>query len=520
MTKAYKIFPSIGIARVGNSTSEYFIGPEAPGIVPPGPYRDATGKMKRQGAIFRIYEFEVNEFGEETILREVTDDSNTTINWSVHLVNRKAAAKEFPPLRTSDRNAEYERNGLIIDSGKQTIAGTNQSFGPLEGDISFIKDNRIEASATVKLGDLKKDDSGRLIVLGGHGKSASPLNTTLTNFANNDGWYDDVSDGPVTATICINGDLFTATSAWVVVAAPAYAPAIDNVMTWYDQAVSVRDNFFEPIRLLDRPSFTKDIYPILRRAVYLQWVSETARFGHGTGTRGDFLEPAKLNQLSDNSETAKPQRESVFSRLTRPNTLAPQAQRIASAPENMPKLYSGVDPTSPSNEYLFPSLTEHQFRVMTKWKDGDFDSDWPGSEPAPVPFDQILLAQQPQALSQAALEGCIGGPFYPGIETTYLMALASTYGSPFRINPSHPPGYLTEHMALPWQADFLDCGALWWPAQRPVSVKVGSQFESFSRGIDGFDPNRYARMVRYWSHLGLIVQEGSEYVETERLPIP
>ena len=511
MTKSYKIFPSIGIARLGNSPDEYFIGPEAPGIVPPGNYRDSQGKIKRQGARFRIYEYEVDEYGHATIQREVTAN-DATINWSVHLVNSKAAGKKFPPLSGTDRNSGYARDGLTIDGGNHTISGKHQAVGPLEGDITFVQQARCNPSTNVKLGDLKTDDVGRLIVLGGHGKSASPLRSEIGNFANNDGWYDDVSDGPVTATIQIGSDTFEATPAWVVVAAPAYAPGIDNMMTWYDQAVNVNASYFHPIHKLARPSFTKDIYPILKRTVFLQWVSTSARSGHGNGTGGDFI--AKVSQLNDNSEENKPQRERVFDRLVMPNSSAPGPQQLSSRPKNMPELYSGVDPSVPSDAFLFPSLTGHQYRQMEKWKNGDFDADWPGSEPDPIPFDNLPLEQQPHALTQAALEACIGGPFFPGIETTYLMTLHETYSAPFRIDPNHTPGYLTEHMALPWQADFLACGRLWWPAQRPVSVKVSGTFEEYSRGI-----NTYSEMVEHWSDLGFIVEQGNEYVETERRPI-
>ena len=53
----YAIHPGIGIARVGNSPDEYFIGPEAPGEVPDpdGGYKDSAGRIKRQAARFRIY---------------------------------------------------------------------------------------------------------------------------------------------------------------------------------------------------------------------------------------------------------------------------------------------------------------------------------------------------------------------------------------------------------------------------------------------------------------------------------
>ena len=51
----------------------------------------------------------------------------------------------------------------------------------------------------VYLGEIFTDDDGRLMVLGGHGVSASYDGTRAITFANNEGWHDDVSDGPVNA---------------------------------------------------------------------------------------------------------------------------------------------------------------------------------------------------------------------------------------------------------------------------------------------------------------------------------
>src|SRR6202035_2710645 len=84
------IYPSIGVARVGNSEAEYFIGPETlePRPLPLGSYRDATGALKRQDARFRIYG--VNAKGQ--IIRELSgDNSDAEIVWSVQLANTKAA---------------------------------------------------------------------------------------------------------------------------------------------------------------------------------------------------------------------------------------------------------------------------------------------------------------------------------------------------------------------------------------------------------------------------------------------
>lgn len=48
------IYPAIGIARVGNSRDEYFIGPEvtAPMKHPAGFYKDATGALNWSESLF------------------------------------------------------------------------------------------------------------------------------------------------------------------------------------------------------------------------------------------------------------------------------------------------------------------------------------------------------------------------------------------------------------------------------------------------------------------------------------
>ena len=57
MATLYKIHPAIGIARVGNSPDEFFIGPERIGEEPdpPGGFKDAQCRVKRQAARFRIF---------------------------------------------------------------------------------------------------------------------------------------------------------------------------------------------------------------------------------------------------------------------------------------------------------------------------------------------------------------------------------------------------------------------------------------------------------------------------------
>src|SRR4051794_22403873 len=68
------IHPAIGIARIGDSPDQFFIGPEVvePVAHTPDFYRDpVTGALKRQAARFRIYGY--NADGE--VVGELTPDN-------------------------------------------------------------------------------------------------------------------------------------------------------------------------------------------------------------------------------------------------------------------------------------------------------------------------------------------------------------------------------------------------------------------------------------------------------------
>src|SRR5207237_3248636 len=80
--KTIKIHPGIGVARVGNSPDEFFVGPEIPGdrTPPEGGYKDAQGRIKRQAARFRLFGYD----GRGQLVKEITDD-DATIGWTVHL---------------------------------------------------------------------------------------------------------------------------------------------------------------------------------------------------------------------------------------------------------------------------------------------------------------------------------------------------------------------------------------------------------------------------------------------------
>jgi hypothetical protein len=519
----YRIHPAIGVARVGDSLDDFFIGPEAPGVPPTltrpdasvvasahrGTYKDIKSKVKRQGARFRIYQYTTNAAGSVTRVREITA-ADARIEWEVHLANRKAAAQRIPESeeipKSERRNKHTPEKSLIIDGGPQSISGASQGRKRLQG--------RFMNQVDVPIGDLLTDAAGRLIVLGGFGKSQSvPPGAALDSFANNDGWCDDTSDGPVRAKVTLHGDAQTveADPAWVLVAPPDFAPSIENVITLYDVVYDQTGKIADPslaVTDTSRVSFTKDIYPLLRRVSMMHWVCGVAASpkAHAEGGINDFV--SKVTLLSSNGAHAASERSRIAGALRNPGT----------GIGKMPKL-----PERTNKNVRGPFVTETQYKRMERWSQGTFDADWTGAEPTPVPLDQLPDLEKPKALDRAALEACVGGPFFPGIEVSSMMLDATTYDRkrPFRINTQLEPGALTARMAIPWQADFHDCGnegsADWWPGQRPTDVFGGGR-----TGSGDWVPSRWDRvdMVNKWMHLGFIVEDTSSgktrYVEDER----
>lgn len=125
--KTVKIHPAIGIARLGNSSTKFFIGPELPGIQkrPVGGYKDAQGRVKRQAARFRLFGYDAKG----KLVREISA-KDAAITWTVHLANKKAAWKMFDGLNQNSplRNAGVaDRGSLVIDPGPRSLIGSNKA---------------------------------------------------------------------------------------------------------------------------------------------------------------------------------------------------------------------------------------------------------------------------------------------------------------------------------------------------------------------------------------------------------
>jgi L-Lysine epsilon oxidase N-terminal/L-lysine epsilon oxidase C-terminal domain/Iron-containing redox enzyme len=540
-----KIHPAIGIARVGDSSEEFFYGPERPGVtaVPEGgQYKDRTGSIKRQAARFRVFGY--NDHGE--VVRELTDEE-AEIRWTVHLVNRKAAAPRFavPTDRAELRNPTvHDRQSLVIDPGERTVSGRDSSETAQFDTGTFAGDK-------VDLGDLRTDAAGRLVVLGGHGRAGSPTDAPLTTFADNDGWYDETSDGPVRAHVRMRdtGAALDADPSWVIVAPPDFAPSIANIVTLYDIVEQVAFRSGRP-PAPERVSFEQDIRPLLSRVAGYQWVDEAAHRGHRRGDytaedgeeverRGDFLDPALLTLLGTpgDGEAEAEARRRVFRRVRTPLPDASNPVALAQAREQatasfMPPLSGDGGSRREGEPTRWLTVTPLQYLRLTLWADGQFDAGQPtpaGDPDHPTPTD----------LDRAALENCVGGGFFPGIEVSRRIKDGSIYADRYRLDHAAlHPGALTERMAVPWQADFLECEGFWWPAQRPDRVLTEANYEAVvarSKQDDGrsgpftdalaFPRRRWAReiadhqdMVDGWSGLGFVVPRGDPavWIETER----
>ena len=533
MITTYEIHPAIGIARLGSSrlsTEEgFFLGPE-PSLAPPGKYRDAAGDLKRQAARFRIFACKRDEQKKLLDATELTLEAMRSITWTVHLANRKAVARRQYGTRPGFRNhatSHDERDALlIIDPGPRSVTrpGERQVF-----DTGRFRD------VTVPLGEMTMEPDGRLRVLGGYGRSGSDppqprLDLNTGHFADNDNWYDDISDGPVTATIELTSGATLQLSAWVIVGPPDFAPGIKNLVTLYDLLLDLavkRRIIRSPTDPPGRVSFMQHVAPILKRALGYRWVNRASAFGyddkgtgHAPGGAGDFA--MLWSTLADPSPTQLRLRSSLAGRLRNPDPYGSQPE--VGPLELIPRLSDHEWMRSGPGNVL--PLTTTQYQIMQAWAVGDFINDLGQS----IPRVELL----PDALTRIALEACVGGALYPGIEVNgYVMNFPERFleGEPFRISPKTVrPGEVTEYNAVPWQADFLYCRweetrdlrwqrLGWWPAQRPddVYTRVGAtEMVPWDRGL-GPD---FQEMIDHWDRLGIVVDRGgsgsSFFVEEER----
>ncbi|MCP9769889.1 hypothetical protein EGI22_18445 [Lacihabitans sp. LS3-19] len=594
----FKIHPSIGIARLGNSDENFYLSPEQPGALPiacddmgrekmdekGNPIRIKSfkdggdlSKILKQGARFRIFAYkdENDTDGKEIEIGGTYDfiyqnsvtapvvvkGKVTDIDWTVHLANKKSSWYEFKetdgqqgyapnhPLRNPEITQPDLRRQLITDPGPLTVnlkqnRGAFAKYGSGSKKNDFSKNKKVAYPQSFPPDDIKpnpietlgnlivneQDKKIRLIVLGGNGNSGSTKTPVITSFVNNDGWFDDISDGPVNATIeytfmtttydgdkkietPTKGTMQVQVPSWVVVGYPRYIPEMEDMITMDETMhdVFVRKLAYNPqifgVPPFDKasnspktqeeldiwrnsakfnpdyyPKFWKDIWPIFRRP-YEQttytMVFDPSDGGdpHNSGTGGN-LSPEKLSIPPSNGQDPNLKlRLFILGIMRGENQLNQYTVESLSKTPNKPRLMPmlcGNNPLSNTAPEKFLAVRETQLFFLKQWAAGKFVNEcmeWGESNPnCKNPW--ALPPTTGVEIDRGVLGTALGGAFCPGGEMSWIMQNPAIYSEPYRIK--HAP-YLAGGLTIP----------------KPIADIDGSAAPDLSKGLEPGDITKY-----------------------------
>lgn len=555
------IYPAIGIARLGNAPvfndDDYFLGPELSDHfpIPENGFKDEQGRIRKQAAKFRLYAYD--QAGK--VVQEITyGEDIEKIEWRVHLANRKSAWYQFhnaldlpgdQPIPGEFRNKNISsRSSLVIDAGVVRIAGTSQ-----KGKSEYQLDKGRCMTIPVNLGEVRTDPQGRLIVLGGDGHSGSFSNKTADTFANNETWFDNISDGTVRATITLkSGETIEAEPAMVAVTPPNYGPGLYGMITMYDVVYDmfVREKGVTPP---PTPDFYEHIYPIFERLSQTQWVNHGFYTVFGKNSPADFTDPNIIERLKD--KTNQEFKNIIFKWFRDPENTE------VVTPSLVPPFYGDA-----FNEFMDAanvdlSVTRTQYKWLKQWSEGNYTIN---EQKGYTRIEDLPLDEQPHTLTKAHLDDCLGGPFHPGIELTWPMRLPIMWEDNFRLkiiqenekvkddwgekltsdtatsekgpNSVSGPGTLTRWLGVPWQTDEASCLSgydvttylplpSFWAARVPNQVLSLKAYKRITASGDVKDAQRLKHfdyrqdwlrdfgtlyqtkinnMINKWHHLGII----------------
>jgi hypothetical protein len=560
MATKFRIHPAIGIARLGNSPDKFYIAPDAGGQLPiqcdesgnpivdangndvsVTDFKDASGRILRQAARFRVFIYDdTSPGGREVLIGDQVDIVNRKngqlltfriedIHWTVYLANKKASWYTFEqtdgehgyaadhPLRNADITNSEERQRLIIDPGPRSVSfkGTQQAVfdNNSPGPTSFPP--KLEPHPIAELGELRctqQANANRLLVLGGFGNSGTMLegfgNPKIEEYANNDGWFDDTSDGPVNAQfigtlLAVDGHPVTPARprptpatidpAWVMAGYPRYVPQAFDVVTMDDLVfdIAVRQFGYVPyvygvppydgsvavpqdeagLKLWRgqakwntsfRPYFRRDILPILSRPLDAQNFMDldplTGGNPHSNAPGGNFdFTDLAVPPFQGEPESDRRRRHEMRQLLYGVLRKAGQENELL-APSNPSKpghelfampLLCGDNPLSNVAPSKFLRLTDTMLFLLKQWADGMFiDEQAEGIVPQP------MHPGAGPALDRGALAAALGGAFCPGAEASWIMRNPAIYSAAYRINPS--ANVSQGELAQPGEADLED----------------------------------------------------------------
>lgn len=387
------------------------------------------------------------------------------------------------------------------------------------------------------LGEIQTDSCGRLLVLGGRGRAVAwkiAGKSPLDDDVNNNQWFDDTSDGPVSATVVFeDGTRMAAHGAWVTATDPSFAPQILNVVSMWDDvydiwvrqlalAPDIFDQATDAYSEAYRPTFGDQVAPILKSASQQHWVANLSEAGISA-----HAALARITETTDPAQTSLAGLSAVF---RDPSKEEQQKNNTTLMPLHL----------GDGGEAML-ALRRTQYFFLQQWNKGRDHFRTGVANLGPGEF-----------LDKATLVNCIGGRLSPGIDLTFVMREPALYqlpwqtsgAGPFRIRakplvydselvrdrpflgvgyvPRHDdqaglePGDLSKFLALPWHTDYNSCAThpldppvgnnrtvFWsWPAQRPVAVydaaQVGWGPRALHDEIGGFRLGPQQWSVRGW----------------------
>ncbi|MBL4692772.1 MAG: LodA/GoxA family CTQ-dependent oxidase [Magnetovibrio sp.] len=555
-SKDYYIAPETAAGKLQDPSTGLFGGlPTQHGTedtpIDSSDFRDAEEKVVRQAARYRIYAYDTGQDtypstdpGREVKIGDkIGDKEIVDIVWTVHLANKKNNAYTIesangidegvvayedghvPPIRNPEYGDELSNEErlkqLVIDAGPRAIKSSKGAASPVEfnattacchaeqsGKISEIPDYPVSFPSDYfemynydgpieTLGQLQiESDTGRLIVTGGYGKvSGIKVNgkePPLKDAVDNDGWFDDTSDGPVNAVIVFDDQTTSSVvGGWFSETDPGYAPQTRNVVsvwddtfnTWVEELDLVPDLYSDgKYNPSYQVSFLGEVLPVFYAALLQRWntnFASKAINGHNHMAQITF---------KDNPKVQIPN----FKSLIRD----PNVSEENDVGVKMPLALGDA-------MKRFLAVSKTQYFMLMQWFDGKCIEDEPAMGGG-------------ETLDRVVMENLLGGRYSPGIDLGFIVRDVHLFKvnwkgetGPFRINEEPldyskvrkgkpflgvgylplrtamvQPGDLGKFLSQPWHTDYNSCAIhqtdpnpnndntlYWsWPAQRPVQV--------------------------------------------------
>jgi L-lysine 6-oxidase len=506
----YQIHPAVGVARLGNSPDSFYLEPETIGGLPLEPdgrspvtrFKDVKGRIRRQAARFRVYVFDDADPADPG--REITSGDVASMQWTVHLANKKAVwynndelvgnmtlgaqSQYYPPdsWRNIDVPPARRQKELIIDPGPRTVSrpGERKEFsrgsdpGSAYPHFSFppiTKDDPRAPYEVNTLGEVRMGANGECLVFGGFGHAGGTQ--AIGTYTGANSWYDDTSDGPVRCKLTLKSGEVHELTAWALIGSPKYAPELVNIVTLDDLMFDVGVRFQNMLPALFSngafnqnyfANYERDILPIIERPADYPWVANLPSMIPFTALRFD---------PKDRGEANRKNREAYFSYFRDPgeNELSPGNQQLWAGKVPAMPLNSGTNSVTNTQISKWMPLTITQYFLLGQWVKGKFTAGKPA---------EGIKGVHP--LDRASAGNCNGSPMSPGIEVTWTSRNAVIYDPPFRIRhykdeayykanglsttrdetyangdpnwtPGMEPGDFTKRMSSPWMADFYQC---------------------------------------------------------------